>query len=128
MLMDFLSMDYVYDATRTEARGIILGELRKEGISNLEDLQSDFVEQKGDCASTTTDGTNSIRGEFDHHAPLLAYCQAYQPKILKIYSLRNDKTLHVFRFGSPIIKVQSSTFGAPDPTGKGGPRSSDTES
>lgn len=47
-------------------------------------------------------------GVFDQVAPLVAYVQANAPAILKVYSLKDDATKHIFRFGSQILKFQTS--------------------
>ena len=47
-------------------------------------------------------------GVFDQVAPLVAYMQANAPAMLKLYSLRDDTTKHILRFGSQILKFQTS--------------------
>lgn len=66
------------------------------------------AKQQEDGASSTSDSSHAS-GEFDSQAPLLAYTTSNQPKILKIFSLKCDKTLHIYRFGSPIIKLASTS-------------------
>ena len=58
----------------------------------------------------STQGSTEIEvGVFDQAAPLVGYSQMNAPAILKLYSLREDKTKHILRFGSQIIKFQTSS-------------------
>jgi len=68
--------------------------------------------------SSSSGGSSQNRdiGVFDHLAPLVGFTSAFQTSSLKLYSLRADKTIHIFRFASPIVKfltcldVQSTTL------------------
>jgi len=75
---------------------------------NLNSYPEGFAKGQEDGASTTSDSSHGS-GEFDVQAPLLAYTTSNQPKILKIFSLKSDKTLHIYRFGSSILKVSSTS-------------------
>ncbi|CDW73531.1 UNKNOWN [Stylonychia lemnae] len=47
-------------------------------------------------------------GVYDNMTPLVAYTTIQNQSMLKIYSLKCDRSLHVLRFNSPITKFQSS--------------------
>jgi hypothetical protein len=62
---------------------------------------------RDDWGSTQSSSGVEI-GVFDQVAPLVAYVQANAPAMLKLYSLRDDTTKHILRFGSQILKFQTS--------------------
>ena len=43
-------------------------------------------------------------GVYDNEAPLIGYTTTQNEDMLKIYSLKSDKSLHILRFGSAVIK------------------------
>jgi hypothetical protein len=43
-------------------------------------------------------------GIYENKTPLIGYVLGSNSTQLKIHSLRGEKTLHILRFGSPIIK------------------------
>ena len=46
-------------------------------------------------------------GIYDNMTPLVAYTTIQNSCMLKIHSLKCDRTLHVFRFNSPVSKFQT---------------------
>jgi hypothetical protein len=47
-------------------------------------------------------------GVYDNEVPLVGYIISANNTQLKIFSVKNEKTKHIFRFGSPVIKFQSN--------------------
>ena len=47
-------------------------------------------------------------GIYDQMTPLVGYTLRTNSCLLKMYSLRIDKSLHVIRFNSPVIKFQTN--------------------
>jgi hypothetical protein len=46
---------------------------------------------------------------YEELAPLVGYTMnSSQSSLIKLHSLRADKTLHIFRFTSPVVKFLSS--------------------
>lgn len=45
---------------------------------------------------------------YEEMAPLVGYTVATQNSLIKLHSLRFDKTIHVFRFTSSVAKFQST--------------------
>ncbi len=43
-------------------------------------------------------------GLYDHLTPLVGYTLKSNQSLLKMFSMRNNKSLHVIRFNSPVIK------------------------
>lgn len=49
------------------------------------------------------------QGVYDDMTPVVGYTSVSNTCALKIYSLKCDRTLHVFRFNSPVVKFQTNT-------------------
>jgi len=56
---------------------------------------------------STSSSSQASQGVFDHQAPLVGLVSQSQSQVLKIYSLKSEKTVHVLRFCSPIAKFQA---------------------
>ena len=61
------------------------------------------MEESGSTSNSSHSSQNQ-GGVFDHYAPLVAFTSHGQASILKVFSLNANKTVHVWRFGSAIIK------------------------
>jgi hypothetical protein len=60
--------------------------------------------QKRDYNHENLDPIEDGIGVYDHLAPLLGYTTNANQCLLKIFSIKSDKTLHILRFSSSIIK------------------------
>ncbi len=67
-------------------------------------------EECGSTSSSSGEGSSNFTGVFDSEVPLVAYTTSYQSMMLKIHSLRNDRTIHVLRFGSPVLKFMTTNY------------------
>ena len=47
-------------------------------------------------------------GVYEGHLPILGFVKSSHPCNLTVYSLKTETAIHVWRFGSPIIKFKSS--------------------
>jgi len=47
-------------------------------------------------------------GVYDHFAPFLGIKKFTNEDMLKLYSMKEDRTVHVLRFTAPVIKFQST--------------------
>jgi hypothetical protein len=71
--------------------------------------QAPSLEDCGSTSSSSGSHASAQAGVFDHLAPLVGLVSAHATTMLKLYSLRTDKTIHALRFCSPITKFQSSS-------------------
>lgn len=78
----------------------------EESLSLLTDSKLRTMAEDGG-GSTTSSGGGSIGDNcsvYDQEAPLVAFTSHGQASMLKVFSLRKDKTVHVWRFNSAILK------------------------
>ncbi len=50
------------------------------------------------------DRASSDSSIYENEVPLVGYVLSSNNAQLKVFSVKNDKTKHILRFGSPIIK------------------------
>lgn len=71
-------------------------------------LKIDRKDKNGQLEDTNTSDDSSYGGVCEGQLPVVGFVQSTQPCNLVVYSLKSETSIHIWRFGSSILKFKSS--------------------